>query len=397
MFIFLCELRRSVSAGIQVASLLCVLSFVLPAQSSLAASIEDHYYGATLFVVPTGNPVSPPIGVNSLVEYVNVYGQVAGPNVDHGYQAARLFFANGGETLYVIDPQGTQAQDFADALAASVELPVDLVAIPGAACCSGSIIQHAAIMSALSEHAATSPNRFALIDAPLGSDSTELQNYRTAFSSENSAIYAPWLTMEGQTPGTTISVAPSSAVAGVISRIDRDDGIHTSPAGSIADLKVPPVVAVAREFSMNERGDLNAANVNLLGNFFSQLTVHVWGVRTTSDAGSTKYVAVSRLVRHLEFSIDTSLAGSLNGPPSSADVSATESLINDYLYSYWVQGAFAGATSSNSYFVNCEIVVAGLHCTVGVAALKPAEFQVFQLDIPFSLDIFESGFEASAQ
>lgn len=362
--------------------------------------IEDHYFGATLFVVQTGNAVSPPTAVNSLAEYESVYGRISEPVVDHGFHAARLFFANGGQTLFVIAPQGTEAEDFSDALASSVGLPVDLVAMPGAACCSDPLLKHVAIMSALKQHVDASPNRFGLIDAPLNSDVNDLLTYRTAFTTEHTAIYAPWLILDGPEPDISVTVPVSSAVAGVISRIDREDGIYNTPAGPPAELNSPPVTQVEREFSNDELGSLVAANVNLLGYYRSPLVVHVWGGRTTKDDEMRRYVAVSRFLRHLEFSMSSSLVTALDGPATDGDVIAVEALIENYIHGYWMQGALAGSIADEAYYVDCTISSPGLNCTVGVSVIKPAEFALIQLAIPYLIGsdhevIFESGFEVN--
>lgn len=388
------NMRRRPAAAGRATLIMTLLILAWSMQVRAAAPIQDHYFGATLFVVETGQVVWPPVAVNNLAAYESTYGRTSGPAVDHGYQAARLFFANGGESLYVIDPQGTQAQDFADALSASAGLPVDLVAIPGAACCSDSPVQHAAIMSALSQHVVASPNRFGLIDAPLDSDAAALHAYRAGFSSGHTAIYAPWLVLDGPGPGSS-AVPPSSAVAGVISRIDREYGIYKTPAGPLAKLNAPPVADLQREFSVADGDALNADNVNLLRQFGSPAAIVVWGARTTKDVNARRYVAVARLLQHLKFSMDRSLATIFAKPPTAADVTTAETLIEDYLHGYWLQGALQGTSANQAYFVNCTFASPGLNCTVGVSPQRPAEFEVIQLAIAYGDLIFTSGFEVN--
>lgn len=393
MSIYPRAIRSRAAAAGRATLITALLILACSVQVRAAAPIQDHYFGATLFVVKTGQAVWPPVAVNSLAEYESIYGRTPAPVVDQGYQAARLFFASGGESLYVIDPQGTQVQDFADALTASASLPVDLVAMPGAACCSGSPVQHAAIMSALGQHVDASPNRFGLIDAPLDSDATALHVYRAGFSSEHTAIYAPWLVLNGTDPGSSATVPPSSAVAGVISRIDREYGIYKTPAGPSAILNTALFADIERTFSIADGDALNADNVNLLRRFGSPPGIVVWGARTTKDANARRYVSVARLLRHLQFSMDRSLAATFAHTPTAADVTTSETLIEDYLHGYWLQGAFQGTSASDAYFVNCSLAPPGLNCTVGVSPLRPAEFEVLQLAIAYGDLIFASGFE----
>ena len=118
-------------SGRTIRKSILVLAFLLGlgSQASVLARgafgpIVDHHYDATLLVVRTGNAVWPPVAVDSLAEYLVVYGSLDGPDVDYGRLAAELFFANGGQVLYVIDPQGNDPGDFENALELSADLPV---------------------------------------------------------------------------------------------------------------------------------------------------------------------------------------------------------------------------------------------------------------------------------
>lgn len=395
MSIYPCKSQTNVFWQCRAVLLVTLLICALSVQAHAAMQIEDHYFGATLFVVQTGNTVVPPVGVHSVAEYESTYGRSSGTGVDHGYESARLFFSNGGQTLYVVDPLGTTTQAFANALTASVSLPVDLVAIPGAACCSGSVMNHKAIMSALSHHVDASPNRFGLMDAPLDSDANALLAYRTGFTSEHSALYAPWLLLDDPPSSSTVVVPSSSAAAGVISRLDRDEGIHKAPAGPSASLLIPPVLALEREFNAFDHDSLNAANINLLRTFVSPLRILVWGARTTSEVPTRRYIHVSRLLRHLQFSMSRSLLAIYGSPPNAPNPAIVRLLLEDYLLDYWQQGALLGSTSSDAYFVGCSVEPSVLRCMVGVSPLRPAEFEVFQLAVPYGDVIFASGFEAN--
>lgn len=385
------------SRKIPNAPLLAALWFLFTTGPAAVAGgpvqIQDHYYNATLFVAATANTVWPPIGVGSVSEYESVYGQLAGAGTDHGHAAARLFFANGGQTLYVIDPQGTAPGDFADALAASLDLPVDLVALPGAACCIASPDDHAAIMATLIEHVDASPNRFGLADAPLDSDRDALLAYRGLLSSEHAGLYAPWLVLPGIEPEDAVTVPAASAVAGVISRIDRQEGIFTTPAGSGAQLVEPPETELERVFTNAEHDVLNPAGINLLRELGNPLAIHVWGARTMSSSITRRYVAVARFLRHLEFSMTRSLDWISDSAPGDINPTIVEILLDDYLNDYFLQGAFAGTTQNQSYFVDCSSEPPVLACLVGVAMLLPSEFEIIRLDLPYRDGLFASRFE----
>src|SRR5690606_7024619 len=174
------------------------------------------------------------------------------------------FFANGGHRLYAIDPGGSSAADFRRALAASTGLPVSLVALPGASCCISDSTMLRAAMEALVQHAATSPNRFAVIDAPENSGAAELQMYRSGLDSTSSALFAPWLVVDdsGASAGRR-AMPPSAAVAGVIARTDRSRGIFKNPAGPHAELSAALNPALERDLGP-ALDDLNVKGINVL-------------------------------------------------------------------------------------------------------------------------------------
>ncbi len=95
-----------------------------------------------------------------------------------------------------------------------------------------------------------------------------------------------------------------------------------------------------------------------------------------------------------------SLVTALDGPATDDDVTAVEALIENYVHGYWLQGALQGVTADEAYYVDCTISSPGLKCTVGVAVIRPAEFALIQLAIPYLIGsdhevIFESGFEVN--
>ena len=78
-----------------------------------------------------------------------------------------------------------------------------------------------------------------------------------------SASYGPWIIIpDPRRIGTTISVPPGGAVAGMIARIDATVGVFRAPAGIVADLS--NAVGVQTKFSDTELGDLNSRNINII-------------------------------------------------------------------------------------------------------------------------------------
>ena len=73
-----------------------------------------------------------------------------------------------------------------------------------------------------------------------------------------------------------------------------------------------------------------------------------------------------------------------NGEPTWAAVTQA---VTDFLIGSWRAGAFFGATPDQAFFVKCDrttmtqddIDNGRLICLVGVAPIKPAEFEIFRV------------------
>lgn len=357
-----------------------------------AALIEGHYDDAALFIVATAYTVDPAQPVHSLAEYETVYGHFAG--VDYGALAAALYFANGGQRLYVIDPGGASASDFQQALTESTGLPVSLVALPGASCCISDPGTLKAVMQTLIQHVASSSSRFALIDAPENSGASELLTYRAGLNSTHAALYAPWLIIDdANATGGRRAMPPSAAVAGVIARIDRNHGVFEAPAGLDTEFSALLSPALERDLaSVNEQ--LNTNSINVLREFAAANHPVIWGARVL-DASPSPYVSRYRYLRHLRYSIDVSLHSwfSSAGPAYVPSVVDVEAELDSYLHSQWILGAMAGQTPQEAWFSSCTLTDLNLQCQVGVALLRAAEFDVFSVQWRSNDVIFQSGFE----
>lgn len=348
------------------------------------ARIVNHYDNATLFIVRTANKVQPAEPVASLAEYEAVYGRI--PGVDYGVLAATLFFANGGQHLYAIDPGGTSVSDFQQALASSSGLPVSLVALPGAACCISDPVALSAVMKALTAHVANSPNRFALIAAPKNSGYSELLTFRRNFNSRHAALYAPWLIVDDSSAaGGRRALPPSAAVAGVIQRNDMNRGVFDVPAGPDAAFSGALTPALERDLA-SVSGDLTTHNINELRHsaatgFFPA----IWGARVLSG-DPDPYISRFRYLRHVSYSIHTSLRQYFDSiaPNFEPTVITINAMIEDYFNRQWRRGALVGSTPQSAYFSRCTLVMPNLQCQVGIAIERPAEFDVttIQLVIP---------------
>jgi phage tail sheath protein FI len=172
-------------------------------------------------------------------------------------------------------------------------------------------------------------------------------------------------------------------VAGVWARNDDTRGVHKAPANEPIRGALNLTYRVTRE----EQGTLNPKGVNCI-RYFSGEGIKVWGARTLDDAASEyRYVNVRRLVNMLKESIAEGTRWVVFEPN---DFQLWKSITRDvraFLTRVWRDGALLGRTPEEAFYVKCdeetntpERIDAGeVHCEIGIAPVKPAEFVIFEI------------------
>lgn len=235
---------------------------------------------------------------------------------------------------------------------------------------------------------------FLIIDIP---EDVKTANAMTAWrndtskmpaTSANSAIYFPRLTVPDPLAGGVPRDIPASGtVAGVFGRTDTARGVWKAPAGTDATIAGCTLVT---EIDDGLNGTLNVQGVNVLRSFkiFGSI---VWGARTSdgSDAKASewKYIPVRRTALYLEESLYQGLKWVVFEPNDFPLWSQIRLNVGAFLNGLFRQGAFAGATPREAYFVKCDkdsttpgdIDRGIVNVIIGFAPLKPAEFVVLKI------------------
>lgn len=238
---------------------------------------------------------------------------------------------------------------------------------------------------------------FAIIDPPpswSGFDAvnTDLANsagWLSALRSPSGAQYFPnVLAPDPLQENRLRPFAPSGAVAGVIARTDGSRGVWKAPAGTEAT--IAGALDVQVPLTDGEQGVLNREGVNCIRAFPGSGRV-VWGARTLVGddrrASEWKYVPVRRLASFLEQSLLRGTRWAVFEGNDEALWSQLRLNIGGFLHQLFRQGAFAGRTPNEAYFVKCDAdtttqadVDAGIvNVRIGFAPVKPAEFVVIQI------------------
>jgi Bacteriophage tail sheath protein len=182
-----------------------------------------------------------------------------------------------------------------------------------------------------------------------------------------------------------VAVSPSGHIAGIWAATDGKRGVHKAPA----NVPVAGALNLTYRVTAAEQGDLNEKGINCI-RYFSAEGHLVWGARTLADPSSEfKYINVRRLLIMIEQSIKRNTNWVVFEPNALTTWKSVKGEISGFLRNVWRDGALVGATPEEAFFVKCdeetnpqESIDAGRLVTViGVAAVKPAEFIIFQIGL----------------
>lgn len=252
---------------------------------------------------------------------------------------------------------------------------VSIMAVPG--------VTDANVQARLIAHCETLTSRFAVLDAPLDCTSVDALNaHRSACDTSYAALYAPWVQVYDPLLKRPVFLPPSGSVCGIYARVDIERGVHKAPANEI----VKGCTGLAVQYNEAEQSKLNPNGVNLIRAIPGQ-GIRVWGARTCSSDGNWKYVNVRRLFIFLEESIRANTSWVVYEPNDESLWSRVKGTISLFLETQRRNGALAGSTPDQAYYVKVgtatmtqeDIRGGRLICEIGVAPVRPAQFVVFRI------------------
>lgn len=201
------------------------------------------------------------------------------------------------------------------------------------------------------------------------------------------AAYFPWVEV-GDPAGVgrepTLLMPPSGFVAGVYARTDARRGVWKAPAG--LDATLLGVRKIQQNLLDSHQDVLNPLGVNALRVQPAAGAV-VWGARTLRPDSEWRYIPVRRTAIFLRKSIYNSIQWAVFEPNGENLWSSLRFSISGFMEQLQRQGAFAGKTTREAFFVKCDAEttpeadqLAGIvNVWVGFAPLRPAEFVVVKL------------------
>ncbi|AFL88410.1 phage tail sheath protein FI [Terriglobus roseus DSM 18391] len=233
---------------------------------------------------------------------------------------------------------------------------------------------------------------FLIADAPFD---TDIQHMVTAISgpslpkSINAAVYYPYFFISDPlNGGANRRMPPSGAIAGIYARTDTTRGVWKAPAGT--DASVVGALGVEYTLTDSQNGALNPLGVNCIRSL-PTFGIVSWGARTlrgsNAEANEYKYVPVSRTALFIEQSLYHGLQWVVFEPNDETLWSQIRLNVGAFMQGLFKQGAFAGVSADQAYFVECssetttstDQSLGRVNVIVGFAPLRPAEFVIIQL------------------
>jgi Bacteriophage tail sheath protein len=356
------------------------------------------------------------------------------------YYSVQMFFANGGGKCYIVSvgtyetPAALDVADLQTGLSAvAMEDEPTLIVIPEAV--KLTVADYSSLVTAVLLQCADLKDRFGIFDVrdgggPLPLDAAALGTNRGHFGNNNlkyGAAYYPFLKTamnpfvnEGETnvdvavdggaaadlatfktPNTAVYNAvktalkdhfivlpPSGAVAGVYAATDTARGVWKAPANvSLANV-VEPVVKLTNALQDDLNVDATTGkSINALRPFAGKGTL-VWGARTLAgNDNEWRYVSVRRFFNMVEESVKKSTYWVVFEANDANTWVKVRGMIENYLTQKWREGALAGATTKDAFFVRCglgttmsaqDILEGRLIVEIGMAVVRPAEFIILR-------------------
>ncbi|MFY9152161.1 MAG: phage tail sheath C-terminal domain-containing protein, partial [Prolixibacteraceae bacterium] len=185
-----------------------------------------------------------------------------------------------------------------------------------------------------------------------------------------------------------IKMPPSSAMAGIYARVDRDRGVWKAPANVGMNYVLKPSVKITND--MQDRlniDDTAGKSINAIRAFTGKGTL-VWGARTLAgNDNEWRYVSVRRFFNMVEESVKKATAQFIFEPNDANTWVKVRAMIENFLILQWRAGALAGAKPDEAFYVRVglgqtmtaeDILNGYMHIEIGMAAVRPAEFIVLK-------------------
>jgi len=182
-------------------------------------------------------------------------------------------------------------------------------------------------------------------------------------------------------------LGPSSAIAGVYAKVDGTQGVWKSPANVGLNYIAAPEVKLSNEDQESYNVDANGKSINVIRSFTGKGNI-VWGARTLDgNSGEWKYISVRRFFNMVEESVKNATEAFIFEPNTANTWVRVRGTIENFLNLQWRNGALAGATPEDAFYVRVglgqtmtsqDVLDGIMNIEIGMATVRPAEFIVLK-------------------
>lgn len=398
--------------------------------------------GITLFIKDTVNSAAPATVLDRKIS-----SAIGSPSNYNLHYAMRMYFDNGGGPCYIVSvgdyTSGTVAQS--DLIGGLTELEKydepTLYVFPDALQVSTASSYYSLINQAL-QQAQKLKDRFVIIDAygdnsanvrgtaSLG-NGTDLLKYGAAYHPFLKTLYPYRYDLSAvsidhdvvdETPATTagvldtfmldtldsgganedlsmfnllklelekltITLPPSSAMAGIYARVDSNRGVWKAPANESVSSVLEPTQMITHEAQQDLNVHTSGKSINAIRSFAGK-GILVWGARTLAgNDNEWKYIPVRRFFNMVEESVEKAIEPFVFEPNDANTWVKVRAMIENFLTLQWRAGALAGAKPEQAFFVRVglgetmtadDILNGRMIVEIGMAAVRPAEFIILR-------------------
>ena len=185
-----------------------------------------------------------------------------------------------------------------------------------------------------------------------------------------------------------ITLPASGALAGVYAATDGKRGVWKAPANVSLIGVIEPVIKIDNAMQDDLNVDATTGkSINALRTFAGKGTM-VWGGRTLAgNDNEWRYISVRRFFNMVEESVKKSTYWAVFEPNDANTWVKVRGMIESYLTDKWREGALAGATPKDAFYVKCglgvtmspqDILEGRMNVEIGMAVVRPAEFIVLK-------------------
>jgi uncharacterized protein len=180
---------------------------------------------------------------------------------------------------------------------------------------------------------------------------------------------------------------PSGFVAGVYATVDRTRGVWKAPANISLNSVVAPHIKISNEEQQDMNVHTSGKSVNAIRAFAGK-GVLVWGARTLAgNDNEWRYISVRRFYNMVEESVKKATEQFVFENNDANTWVKVRSMIRNYLTVLWRQGALAGATTDDAFYISIglgetmtavDILEGRMIVEIGLAVVRPAEFIILR-------------------